>query len=74
MMGPCGGISFVLNYLLLVLLVIVPWLLLAVYGIRFLKKGAEYYQSELDNKTKKDGQMLELLAKFDQLVDVLKVK
>lgn len=63
-----------LNYLLLLLLVIVPWLLLAVYGIKFFKKAAEYYQSELDNRAKKDAQMLELLAKFDQLVDVLKVK
>ena len=63
-----------LNYLLLVLLGIVPWLLLTVYGIKFLKKATEYYQTELEHRQKKDDQMLELLAKFDQLVDVLKVK
>lgn len=69
-----GGMVFGLNYLLVILLVIVPWLMLALYGIKFFKKAAEYYQTELDNRQKKDAQMQELLAKFDQLVDVLKVK
>jgi cell division protein FtsB len=44
------------------------------FSIRFLKKGAEYFEMELSNRAKKQDQLSELLAKFDQLVDVLKVK
>ena len=73
MMG-CGGLAFAFSHLLLAILVIVPWLLVIFYGIKFFKKAAEYYQTELDNRKQKDVQMQELLAKFDQLVDVLKVK
>jgi uncharacterized membrane protein len=65
------GMMFWSVYLLVILAVVVVW---AYFSVKFFKKAAEYYQSELDNKTKKDNQMLELLAKFDQLVDVLKVK
>jgi uncharacterized membrane protein len=65
------GMMFWSVYLLVILAVVVVWVY---FSVKFFKKAAEYYQSELDNKTKKDNQMLELLAKFDQLVDVLKVK
>jgi len=44
------------------------------YSISFFKKASEYYQSELNDRARKHEQMSELLAKFDQLVDVLKVK
>jgi adenosine deaminase len=57
--------------MLIVLAVALVW---TYYSVKFFKKAAEYYQGELDNKAKKEAQMQELLAKFDQLVDVLKVK
>jgi len=73
MMGSYG-VMFWAIYGFVMLIVLAVALVWTVFSIKFFKKAAEYYQSELDNKTKKDGQMLELLAKFDQLVDVLKVK
>lgn len=73
MMGSYGLVfwSFYGFLMLVILAVALVW---TYFSIKFFKKAAEYYQSELDNKTKKDAQMLDLLAKFDQLVDVLKVK
>jgi len=68
MVGACGLVVWVK---LIVLAVALVW---TVFSIKFFKKAAEYYQSELEHRQKKDDQMLELLAKFDQLVDVLKVK
>jgi F0F1-type ATP synthase membrane subunit b/b' len=73
MVGSCGTVFWAV-YGFVMLIVLAVALVWTYFSIKFFKKAAEYYQSELDNKTKKDNQMLELLAKFDQLVDVLKVK
>ncbi|HTY07559.1 MAG TPA: hypothetical protein VMF29_00210 [Candidatus Edwardsbacteria bacterium] len=43
-------------------------------SIRFFVKGAKYYQSKLDEREARKDHGAELLAKLDQLVDVLKVK
>jgi hypothetical protein len=45
-----------------------------IFGISFFRAAAEYYRTENRDRAKKHEQMSELLAKFDQLVDVLKVK
>ena len=44
------------------------------FGIRFFAKGAKYFQSKLDERQARKDHGAELLAKMDQLVDVLKVK
>ncbi|HTY07560.1 MAG TPA: hypothetical protein VMF29_00215 [Candidatus Edwardsbacteria bacterium] len=44
------------------------------FSIRFFAKGAKYYQSKLDEREARKDHGAELLAKLDQLVDVLKVK
>ena len=73
MMGSYGVIFWaVYGFLMLIILAVA--LVWTYFSIKFFKKASEFYQSELDYKDKKDGQTLELLAKFDQLVDVLKVK
>ena len=73
MMGPCGWIYWsVYGFVMLIVLAVA--LVWTYYSVKFFKKAAEYYQTKLDDRQKKDDQMLELLAKFDQLVDVLKVK
>jgi F0F1-type ATP synthase membrane subunit b/b' len=73
MMGSYGVIFWaVYGFLMLIILAVA--LVWTYFSIKFFKKAAEFYQSELDNKEKKDAQTLDLLAKFDQLVDVLKVK
>ncbi len=43
-------------------------------GIWFFVRGAQYFQSKLDERQARKDHMSELLAKLDQLVDVLKVK
>lgn len=73
MMGSYG-MAFWAVYGFVMLISLTVALVWTVFSIKFFKKAAEYYQSELDIRAKKDAQMLELLAKFDQLVDVLKVK
>jgi F0F1-type ATP synthase membrane subunit b/b' len=73
MMGSYGVIFWAV-YGFLMLLILAVALVWTYFSIKFFKKAAEYYQNELDNKEKKDAQTLDLLAKFDQLVDVLKVK
>lgn len=45
-----------------------------VFSIKFFNRASDYYRRELDYFKKRDEDMRELLAKFDQLVDVLKVK
>jgi|GEM_PF-1465915 F0F1-type ATP synthase membrane subunit b/b' len=69
-----AGVAFWLFYGFFMLIALVIWVVWVFYSIKFFKKAAEYYQNELDRVSKKDVQMQELLAKFDQLVDVLKVK
>ena len=49
----------------------IAWL---AFSIRFFVKGAKYYQSKLDEREARKDHGAELLAKLDQLVDVLKVK
>jgi len=44
------------------------------FSIRFFNRASEYYRREMDYFKKRDEDMKELLVKFDQLVDVLKVK
>ena len=44
------------------------------FSIRFFVKGAQYFQSKLDESQASKDHGAELLAKLDQLVDVLKVK
>jgi hypothetical protein len=44
------------------------------FSIRFFIKGAQYYESKLGERTARNEHQAELLAKLDQLVDVLKVK
>lgn len=72
-MWGCGG---VMPYVLMALYipVVLLGLVWLVFGIRFFREAVEYYRSENRDRTKKNEQMGELLAKFDQLVDVLKVK
>lgn len=72
-MGVLGGIG-ILFYGLFMLLMLGLWIVWFYYSVRFFKQATEYYQSELNDRAKKQEQMSELLAKFDQLVDVLKVK
>jgi F0F1-type ATP synthase membrane subunit b/b' len=69
-----AGIAFWMFYGFFMLIALAIWVVWVFYSIKFFKKAAEYYQKELDRESKKDAQMQELLAKFDQLVDVLKVK
>jgi len=72
-MGVLGGIG-ILFYGLFMLVMLALWVVWFYFSVRFFKQATEYYQSELNDRTKKQEQMSELLAKFDQLVDVLKVK
>jgi adenosine deaminase len=72
-MGVLGGIG-ILFYGLFMLLVLGLGIVWFYFSLRFFKQATEYYQSELNDRAKKQEQMSELLAKFDQLVDVLKVK
>ena len=72
-MGVLGGIG-ILFYGLFMLLMMALWVVWFYFSVRFFKQATEYYQSELNDRTRKQEQMGELLAKFDQLVDVLKVK
>jgi hypothetical protein len=44
------------------------------FSIRFFIKATQHCQAELDDRQAKRDQMNEMLAKLDQLVDVLKVK
>lgn len=46
----------------------------AYFSIRFFIKGTQYFQSKLDERPARKEHLGELLAKMDQLVDVLKVK
>ena len=73
MMGSYG-LMFWPVYGFVMLMVLAVALVWTYFSVKFFKKASEYYQTELDHRQKKDDQMLELLAKFDQLVDVLKVK
>ena len=43
-------------------------------SIRFFVKGAKYFECKLNELQSRKDHQAELLAKFDQLVDVLKVK
>ncbi len=72
-MGVLGGIG-ILFYGLFMLLMMALWVVWFYFSVRFFKQATEYYRSELNDRTRKQEQMGELLAKFDQLVDVLKVK
>ncbi|MDQ7798844.1 MAG: hypothetical protein RDU76_07885 [Candidatus Edwardsbacteria bacterium] len=72
-MGFFGGIG-ILFYGLFMLLVLGLGIVWFYFSLRFFKQATEYYQAELNDRAKKQEQMGELLAKFDQLVDVLKVK
>jgi uncharacterized membrane protein len=72
-MGVLGGIG-ILFYGLFMLVMMALWVVWFYFSVRFFKQATEYYQSELNDRTRKQEQMGELLAKFDQLVDVLKVK
>ncbi len=68
-----GMLSFFSNWLfaLVILALGAIWFF---YSLLFFKRAADYYKSELDDRTSKHEHMTELLAKLDQLVDVLKVK
>jgi hypothetical protein len=44
------------------------------FSIKFFIKATEHFQTELNDRQAKRDQMDEMLAKMDQLVDVLKVK
>jgi len=72
-MGVLGGIG-ILFYGLFMLVMLALWVVWFYFSVRFFKQATEYYQSELNDRIRKQEQMSELLAKFDQLVDVLKVK
>jgi hypothetical protein len=69
MFGACGWMFWPVH-----LIIAIAALVWFYYSIRFFIKAAEYYNTELAERQKKDAQMQDLLAKFDQLVDVLKVK
>jgi len=49
----------------------IAWL---AFSIRFFIKGTKYFESKLSDQQSRQDHQAELLAKFDQLVDVLKVK
>ena len=68
-----GMLNFFGNWLF-ALVILALGLVWFFYSLLFFKRAADYYKSELDDRAKKQEQMSELLAKFDQLVDVLKVK
>jgi hypothetical protein len=67
----CGfnSVLYVVYCVLLVLLIAG-----LAFAIRFFMLGARYFQSKLDERQARKDHMNELLAKMDQLVDVLKVK
>jgi hypothetical protein len=69
MMGGFGTLFGVL-YGLLALLSIAAM----ACGIWFFVKGAQYFQSKLEERPVRSEFQAELLAKMDQMVDVLKVK
>lgn len=73
MMGAMSGIFWVI-YSLVMLVALGLWLVWFYYSVRFFSRASEYYRQELERFQKRDEDMKELLAKFDQLVDVLKVK
>lgn len=72
-MGAWGGLFWVI-YGLVMAVGLALGLVWFYFSIRFFSRASEYYQREVANYRKKDEDMKELLAKFDQLVDVLKVK
>ncbi|MDI6739247.1 MAG: hypothetical protein QME74_02670 [Candidatus Edwardsbacteria bacterium] len=71
MMTNCGAGLLYWAFFAIVLIVCLVWLFVS---IRFFSKATEYYQAELNDRQTKKEQMNELLAKMDQMVDVLKVK
>jgi hypothetical protein len=72
-MGAWGGLFWII-YGVVMALGLALGLVWFFYSVRFFTRAAEYYQKQNNYFKKRDDDMKELLAKFDQLVDVLKVK
>lgn len=72
MCGLCGTGALLCTIFSIVMLVLVTVFLL--YGISFFKEASEFYRGKKKDHAKKHEHMSEMLAKMDQLVDVLKVK
>lgn len=73
MTGAWGSLFWVV-YILVMAVGLALGLVWFYFSIRFFSRAAEYYQKQNSYFKKRDEDMKELLAKFDQLVDVLKVK
>jgi hypothetical protein len=73
MMGAWGGLFWII-YSLVMAVALALGLVWFYFSVRFFNRASEYYQREIAYFKKRDDDMKELLAKFDQLVDVLKVK
>jgi uncharacterized membrane protein len=72
-MGAMGGVFWVLS-IIAVAVALVVGLVWLYFSIRFFSKATEYCQMEINHYKRRDEDTKELLAKLDQLVDVLKVK
>lgn len=68
------GNLFWVVYILVMAVALALGLVWFYFSVRFFSRAAEYYQKQNAYFKKRDEDMKELLAKFDQLVDVLKVK
>ncbi len=73
MMGAWGGLFWII-YSLVMAVALALGLVWFYFSVRFFSRAAEYYRLQVAHFKKRDEDMKELLAKFDQLVDVLKVK
>lgn len=73
MMGAWSGLFWII-YVVVMAVALALGLVWFLFSIRFFSRAAEYYQKQNAYFKKRDEDMKELLAKFDQLVDVLKVK
>ena len=72
-MGAMGGVFWVF-YIVAMAVSLAVGLVWLYFSIRFFTKVTEFCQMEINHSKKRDEDTKELLAKFDQLVDVLKVK
>ena len=71
---PCGiGPMFYFHFVLTILVVVVA-LAWCWHSIRFFKKASDFLQQQMDSRQARTEYQNEMLAKLDQLVDVLKVK
>ncbi len=72
-MGAMGNLFWAI-YGVVMALCLALGLVWFIFSLRFFHLASNYYRQEMEYFKKRDEDMKELLAKFDQLVDVLKVK